>query len=140
MVEATAHTNTGLAIAEPVSSPKKVQTKDLPRDGTPKVDTLLSAAQEKNISNTTIKSFEHSDSSHDASKDQYVQQPDSPEIEFENPSLRVRFKSDRETGKVAISVINAETEEVIREIPSEDMQRISEKIRDNIGLIFDSNM
>jgi len=140
MVEATASANTGLAIAEPVSSPKKIQAKDLPKDGKPKVDNLSQAKQEKNTTDRSIAAFEQSDSSHGSGKDQYMPQASAPELDYENQAHRVRFKANQETGKVAISVINAETSEVIREIPSEEIQRISEKIHDNIGLIFDSNV
>lgn len=62
------------------------------------------------------------------------------EMDANQSPLRVRFRSNQETGRVAISVINAETEEVIREIPSEEILRISEKLKNNVGLIFDLSL
>ena len=35
------------------------------------------------------------------------------------------------------TVLDARTQEVIREIPSEDIQRIAAKLKDTMGLIFD---
>ncbi len=62
------------------------------------------------------------------------------EMDENQSPLRVRFRSNQDTGRVAISVINADTEEVIREIPSEEILRISEKLKNNVGLIFDLSL
>jgi uncharacterized FlaG/YvyC family protein len=37
-------------------------------------------------------------------------------------------------------VIDAETDEVIREIPSEEMLKISQNLQENIGMLFDRSL
>jgi flagellar protein FlaG len=140
MVEAAAYTNPILAIAEPVSSPKKISSNDLSRDGNSKAGDLIYFKDEVNGHNDLYTAFADTDSSQDAGRDTYSSQEGAPEMDLEGHALRVHFKSNQETGRVAISVINAETDEIIREIPSEEVLRISEKIQKNIGLIFDQNM
>jgi flagellar protein FlaG len=55
-------------------------------------------------------------------------------------SKRLQFSMDKGTGRMTVSVINAKTQEVIREIPSEEILRITEKLRQSIGIMFDSMM
>ncbi len=53
---------------------------------------------------------------------------------------RLQFSVDKGTGRMAISVIDAKTEEIIREIPPEEILKIQEKIKKSNGLIFDRKM
>lgn len=140
MVEAAAYSNPVLAIAEPVSSPKKISSNNLSRDGSFAVGTLVSAQEDVEENTKQVSAIPNADSSQESGKDSYSSQAGAPEMKVENASRRVHFQPNQETGRVAISVINAETDEIIREIPSEEVLRISEKIQKNIGLIFDRNM
>lgn len=140
MVEAAAYTNPVLAIAEPVNSPKKISSNDLSRDGNSKAGDLIYSINEVSGHTDLDSAFGVMDSSQDVGRDTYSSQEKASEMDLDNHALRVHFKSNQETGRVAISVINAETDEIIREIPSEEVLRISEKIKKNIGLIFDRNM
>lgn len=48
----------------------------------------------------------------------------------------LNFQVDEESGKTVISVFDAETEELIRQIPSEDLLKLSERMHENKGLLL----
>lgn len=50
---------------------------------------------------------------------------------------RLEYYVDKETRKVAIKIINNETQEVIREIPPEEVLNLAAKIEEFSGLLFD---
>jgi len=50
-------------------------------------------------------------------------------------SVRMRF--DEETKRVVVQVVNSDTDEVIRQLPNEDVLRITRKLREYMGLAFD---
>ncbi len=52
----------------------------------------------------------------------------------------LQFSVSQDLGKVVIKVINPETHEVIREIPSEEMQKLAANLKEAVGLIFDENV
>jgi len=47
------------------------------------------------------------------------------------------FEVHMDTREVYIEVVDRETGEVVRQIPSEELVRLSERIRDAVGLLFD---
>lgn len=51
----------------------------------------------------------------------------------------LQFSVSQELGKVVIKVIDSSTNKVVREIPSEDMQKLAANLRDAAGVIFDQN-
>jgi flagellar protein FlaG len=51
---------------------------------------------------------------------------------------KIAFSVDRSTSRVVISVINAETQEVIRQIPPDDMLHLAARIKELLGVIFDA--
>ncbi|MBQ0039497.1 MAG: flagellar protein FlaG [Treponema sp.] len=50
---------------------------------------------------------------------------------------KLRFNVNSETDKIVVTVVNASTNEVIRQIPSEDVQRIQARMKHAIGVLFD---
>ena len=50
---------------------------------------------------------------------------------------KLRFNVNEETNRVVVTVVNASTNEVIRQIPSEDVQRIQARMKHAIGVLFD---
>ncbi len=46
------------------------------------------------------------------------------------------FSVDKKNGGTILKVVDRNTEEIIREIPSEDIRRIKEKMREVSGLLF----
>ena len=50
---------------------------------------------------------------------------------------KLRFNVSSETDKVVVTVVNASTNEVIRQIPSEDVQKIQARMKHAIGVLFD---
>jgi flagellar protein FlaG len=52
-------------------------------------------------------------------------------------SHSLQFTVNQELGQVIIKVVDPSTKKVIREIPSEDMQKLKARLKDAIGLIFD---
>lgn len=65
---------------------------------------------------------------------------DPPDIELSMASFRLHFRHDQESGRVAVTVIDAETREIIREIPPEELLRISKKLHETMGILFDRKM
>ncbi|MBP5158603.1 MAG: flagellar protein FlaG [Treponema sp.] len=52
----------------------------------------------------------------------------------------LQFSVNQELGRIVIKVIDPSTQSVIREIPSEDMQKLQAYLRDASGLLFDENV
>ena len=50
---------------------------------------------------------------------------------------RVAFSIDRDTGRAIIKVINNETNEVIRQIPPEEMLRLIKRMDKILGMLID---
>ena len=49
----------------------------------------------------------------------------------------LRFSVNEELGEVVISVLDPSTNKVIKEIPSEDIQKMKVSMKKAIGLLFD---
>ena len=49
----------------------------------------------------------------------------------------LNFSKDESTGHTIVRIVNSETDEVIRQIPSEEILRIASKMQDVIGVLFD---
>ncbi len=49
----------------------------------------------------------------------------------------LNFSKDESTGTTVVKIVNTETEEIIRQIPSEEILRIASKMQDVIGVLFD---
>jgi flagellar protein FlaG len=52
----------------------------------------------------------------------------------------LQFSVNQELGRIVIKVIDPSTQSVIREIPSEDMQKLQAYLKDASGLLFDENV
>ncbi len=50
---------------------------------------------------------------------------------------KIQFNVNDELGKVVVKVVDPSTNRVIREIPSEDLQKIQIQMKHAIGLLFD---
>ena len=50
---------------------------------------------------------------------------------------RLKFSVNRELNQVIVKVIDSSTDEVIKEIPPEELQRVQAKIKEAIGLLID---
>ena len=50
----------------------------------------------------------------------------------------VRFENDSEAGEMVVKVVDRETDEVIREIPPEELRNLAEKIQDLRGNLVDT--
>ncbi|MBO4404066.1 MAG: flagellar protein FlaG [Treponema sp.] len=50
---------------------------------------------------------------------------------------KLEFNVNEELNKVIVKVVNPATHEIIREIPSEDLQKIQVRMKHAIGLLFD---
>ncbi len=53
---------------------------------------------------------------------------------------RIRLTVNEEIGQVIIKVVDARTDKVIKEIPAEEIQRMTAKIREMIGLLVDEQI
>ena len=50
---------------------------------------------------------------------------------------KLQFSVNKELGSVVVSIVDSATNQVIRQIPSEDMQKLKLRIRKAIGSLFD---
>lgn len=53
---------------------------------------------------------------------------------------RLKFSVNQELNKVIVKIIDSSTDEVIKEIPPEEIQRLQARIREAIGLLFDQKI
>lgn len=53
---------------------------------------------------------------------------------------RLGFRIDKELNQVIVKVIDRETDKVIKEIPSQELQRLHLRIKETIGLLFDETV
>jgi uncharacterized FlaG/YvyC family protein len=52
---------------------------------------------------------------------------------------RLSFSFNEKLGEVVVKVIDNDTDKVVREIPPAELQRVYERIREAIGLLFDKS-
>ncbi len=52
----------------------------------------------------------------------------------------LQFSVNKELGKVIIEVVDPTTNKVIREIPSEEIQRLQANLKHTMGLVFDETI
>ena len=50
---------------------------------------------------------------------------------------KLQFNVNSELGSVIVKIVDPNTEQVIKEIPSEDIQKLKIRIRKTIGILFD---
>ena len=50
---------------------------------------------------------------------------------------KLRFNVNNELGSVIVKIVDPTTEQVIKEIPSEEIQHLKLRIRKAIGVLFD---
>ena len=50
---------------------------------------------------------------------------------------RLSFTLNEKLGQVVVKVVDANTDKIVREIPPEELQRVYERIREVVGLLFD---
>lgn len=50
---------------------------------------------------------------------------------------KLQFSVNKELGSVVVSIIDSNTNQVLKQIPSEDMQKLKLRIRKAIGTLFD---
>jgi len=53
---------------------------------------------------------------------------------------KLKFKVDHESREVTVKIIDTETDKVIKELPSKELQQLRDRIRTTIGIIFDEQV
>ena len=53
---------------------------------------------------------------------------------------KLQFQVSKELGEVVVKVIDSNTDKVIREIPSADIQKLQIRIKEALGLLFDESI
>lgn len=59
---------------------------------------------------------------------------------FQSMQRNLSFSIDEDSGEKVISVKDSETEEVIRQIPSEELVVLRKKMDDVVGILFDTKV
>ncbi len=137
MVEAAAYKPV-LPITESISQPERFSKNSAPV-GDPKEAGDLKPVENKSGQNFLVAALGFSGFYQESKVSDSTKEQLSENNRF-NQNLKIRFTSNQDTGRVAISVVDAETDEVIREIPSEEMVKISQNLKENIGVLFDRNL
>lgn len=52
-------------------------------------------------------------------------------------NTNISFSVDKDTGKTVIKVIDADTKEVLRQIPPDDALRVAAHIKELLGILYD---
>ncbi len=52
----------------------------------------------------------------------------------------IQFRVNEKIDKVVVTVIDSKTSQVIREIPSKDIQRLEEHLQEVLGILFDETV
>lgn len=55
----------------------------------------------------------------------------------QNIKREINFSLSEHTGKVVITVVNPDSEEIVREIPPEELQKLAKKLQENSAILFD---
>ena len=55
-------------------------------------------------------------------------------------NVGLKFSKHNDTGRTMIKVLNKDNDEVIREIPAEDVLNLAAKIEEMIGILFDKEV
>lgn len=50
----------------------------------------------------------------------------------------LRFSVNKELGSVVVSIVDSNTNQIVKEIPSEDMQKLKIRLRKAIGSLYDN--
>lgn len=58
----------------------------------------------------------------------------------DNIGRKVLFSVNQDLGKVVIKVVNSNTNELIREIPSAEVQQLQTRLKRTIGILFDTTI
>lgn len=53
---------------------------------------------------------------------------------------RLQFEVNMDSNEVIIKVIDKNTDKVIKELPPEDLQRLSRSLRESMGVLFDESV
>lgn len=53
-------------------------------------------------------------------------------------SRKLQFNVNKELGSVVVKIVDSATNQVLKEIPSEDMQKLKMRIRKAIGALYDN--
>lgn len=57
---------------------------------------------------------------------------------FEQANVSLRYRVDSATGEVIVSIVNRDTGETVRQIPTEQILRMRERMREFSGSMFDT--
>jgi flagellar protein FlaG len=57
---------------------------------------------------------------------------------FEQASISVRYRFDENTDDLVITLIDRETDEVLRQVPPDQILKMRQRLEELMGLIFDS--
>ncbi|NPB09018.1 MAG: flagellar protein FlaG [Thermodesulfobacteria bacterium] len=60
--------------------------------------------------------------------------------ELERLNVRLVFNVDEKTGEIVVQVVDPKTNEVIRQIPPEELLRIREKLDELVGILFEARV
>jgi len=63
--------------------------------------------------------------------------PQAPAKTLANPNRAIRLRFDEGAERIITKIVDRQTKEVIREIPSERLQRATQLFRDYVGKAFD---
>ncbi len=60
--------------------------------------------------------------------------------ELEKLNVRLVFNVDKKTGEIVVKIVDPKTNEVIRQIPPEELLRVREKLDELVGILFEARV
>ena len=57
---------------------------------------------------------------------------------FEQANVGVRYRFDQDTGDLVITLVNRNTDEVLRQVPPDQILAMRQRLEELLGLIFDT--
>jgi len=53
---------------------------------------------------------------------------------------KIRFKVDYKSHEIIVRIIDSENNKVVKELPSQELQHLRDRIRETIGILFDEQV
>jgi len=53
---------------------------------------------------------------------------------------KIRFKVDHKSHELIVKIIDSENNKVVKELPSQELQHLRNRIRETIGILFDEHI
>ncbi|OAG28133.1 flagellar protein FlaG [Thermodesulfatator autotrophicus] len=101
----------------------------------------LEESSSRSPTNNVLKEKLENKTSEDQKKpENYEEMVKTIQKELEQLNVRLVFSVDKDTDELVVKVIDPQTEEVIRQIPPQELLEIRKKLDELVGILFDARV